>query len=563
MGGTMIINGRPVAFTDEKNVLAVIHKAGIDMPTLCYYSELSTYGACRMCVVEDSKGRINSSCSMEPADGLEIRTNTAKLLRYRQMIIELLLAAHDCNCTICGKSGSCRLQMLAHHYGVRRVRFTDTRERLPEDTSSYSVVRNPNKCILCGDCVRVCSEIQGMGILDFVHRGSEARVRPAFDEDLINTKCISCGQCAAVCPTNAIRIKRHIADVWAAIFDPKKRVVAQIAPAVRVALGERFGLEPGANSVGKIVSALRAMGFDHVADTTLGADFTVMEEAAEFMDRLKNGGTFPMYTSCCPAWVKYCENSDPELLEHLSTCRSPMSMFSPVIKKYYEQMENDGRETINVAIMPCTAKKMEAARKEFTRDGVPETNYVLTTQELVEMINESGLSFDSLEDYAPDMPLGLGSGAGVIFGATGGVAEAVVRRCVNDNKQYLSSQKIELTAVRGFDSVKEAALTIDGTEIKLAVVHGLRNAQKLIASVRAGECFYHLIEVMACPGGCVGGAGQPYGLTGVKKERAQGLYTADKMSGIRSSDENPIITYLYDQVVKDQAHEMLHVHYHA
>ena len=355
--GTMIINGRPVDFTDEKNVLAVIHKAGIDMPTLCYYSELSTYGACRMCVVEDARGKIDSSCSMEPRDGLEIRTNTARLLRYRRMILELLLAAHECDCTVCSKSGSCRLQMLAHRYGVKRVRFEDTRERLPQDESSYAIVRNPNKCILCGDCVRVCREIQGMGILDFVNRGSEARVRPAFNEPMIHTRCISCGQCAAVCPTNAIRVRRHIDDVWRAIFDPKKRVVAQIAPAVRVALGERFGLEPGVNSIGKVVAALRTLGFDHVTDTTLGADFTVMEEAAELMQRLEDGGPFPMFTSCCPAWVKYCENCAPDLLKHLSTCRSPMQMFSPVIKAYYAQAEADGRETCSVAIIGRTASR--------------------------------------------------------------------------------------------------------------------------------------------------------------------------------------------------------------
>ncbi|MBQ1312683.1 MAG: (2Fe-2S)-binding protein [Blautia sp.] len=561
MGGTMIINGNPVEFTDEKNVLAVIHKAGIDMPTLCYYSELSTYGACRMCVVEDSRGKIESSCSMEPRDGLEIRTNTKRLLSYRQMILELLLSAHDCNCTVCGKSGACRLQSLAFKYGVRSVRFQDTRPRLPEDTSSFSIVRNPNKCILCGDCVRVCSEIQGMGILDFVNRGSEARVQPAFNMDLSETNCIGCGQCAAVCPTNAIRIKRNIMDAWDAIFDPNTRVIAQIAPAVRVALGEAFHLPPGENTLAKVVSALKAMGFDYVTDTTLGADFTVMEEAAEFMERVKNGGPFPMFTSCCPAWVKYCEKSDPDLLQNISTCKSPMGMFSPVLKRYYDEKVPSKKRTVVVAIMPCTAKKMEAARDEFKTDGIPDTDVVLTTQELIAMINEAGVNFDKLVDYAPDMPMGLGSGAGVIFGTTGGVAEAVVRRCMNDHKRYLSSEKVELMAVRGFEDVKEATVEVEGQEIRIAVVHGMREAQKLIASVRAGERSYHLIEVMACKGGCVGGAGQPYGLTAVKKERAKGLYKADHISGIRSSDENPIIGYLYDEVVKDHRHEMLHVHY--
>ncbi len=559
--GKMIINGRPVEFTDEKNVLAVIHNAGIDMPTLCYYSELSTYGACRMCVVEDAKGRINSSCSMVPEDGLEIRTNSARLLKYKKTIIELLLASHQCECTTCGKSGSCRLQTLAYRYGVRDVRFEDTREHISVDLSSPAIVRNPNKCILCGDCVRVCSELQGMGILDFANRGSEVRVRPAFDTPLAKTKCVSCGQCAAVCPTNAIQIKRNINDVWDAIFDPTKRVVAQIAPAVRAAIGENFGVAPGKNMIGRTVSALKMIGFDHVVDTTLSADLTVMEESAEFIERVKAGGPFPMFTSCCPAWIKYAENCDPELLPNISSCKSPMSMFSPVIKKYYDSMENDGRTTVNVAIMPCTAKKMEAAREEFVTDGIPDTDYVLTTQELIQMINESGVNFNDIPRYAPDMPLGLGSGAGVIFGTTGGVAEAVVRRCMNVNKQYFTSEKIDMTELRGFDSVKEATVNIDGMDVKLAVVHGLANAQRLIEEVKKGNKFYHIIEVMSCSGGCIGGAGQPHGLEKEKKMRSKGLYNADKMSGIRSSDENPIITQLYNDVIKDQAHEMLHVNY--
>ncbi len=558
--GTMIIDGKKVEFTDEKNVLAVIRKAGIYMPTLCYYSELSTYGACRMCVVEDKRGKIDASCSMVPYDGLEIKTNTAKLLKHRKMIIELLLSAHDCNCTICGKSGSCSLQDLAYRFGVRNVRFEDTRERMEEDHSSYSIVRNPNKCILCGDCVRVCDEITGMGILDFVGRSSNLRVEPAFGEKLSATKCIGCGQCSAVCPTGAIRIKRNISDVWDAIFDPNKRVVAQIAPAVRVAVGEAFNLTEGENSIGKTVSALKAIGFDHVVDTTLGADLTVVEEANEFIERFKNGGKFPMFTSCCPAWVKYVENTEPDLLENISSCKSPMQMFSPVIKEHYAQTEPDGRETVVVAIMPCTAKKAEAARDEFKTDGVPDTDYVLTTVELVQMIQEAGIDFTQMEDFAPCMPLGLGSGAGVIFGTTGGVAEAVIRYCMNE-KKYETLNEIELCGVRGFEAVKEATIDYEGNEIKIAVVHGLKNAQKLIKQMKNGERFYHLVEVMTCPGGCVGGAGQPVGQTKQKKIRAKGLYQADNMTGIKRSEENPMLAYLYQSIIKDKAHEMLHVHY--
>lgn len=560
MGGTMIIDGRKVDFTDEKNVLAVIRKAGITMPTLCYFSELSTYGACRMCVVEDERGKIDASCSMQPRDGMVIHTNTARLLKYRKVIIELLLAAHDCNCTVCGKSGSCELQNLAFRYGVRNVRFQDTREPMPEDTSSPCIVRNPNKCILCGDCVRMCDEIQGMSILDFANRGSALRVMPAFNLPLAETKCVGCGQCAAVCPTGAIRVKKSISEVWDALFDKNKRVVCQIAPAVRVALGEEFGLPKGTNTIGKIVSALKLLGFDHITDTTLGADFTVVEEAQEFMARLKNGGKFPMFTSCCPAWVKYVENSRPDLLDNISSCKSPMQMFSKVIKKYYAEAEPDGRETVCVAIMPCTAKKAEAARDEFKTNGVPDTDYVLTTQEIAQMIKEAGINFESEEDFAPCMPLGLGSGAGVIFGTTGGVAEAVIRYCCDD-KKYETLNEIEMCGVRGFENVKEATVHVGDTDVKIAVVHGLKDAQRLIEKMDRGELFYHLVEVMSCKGGCVGGAGQPVANSEVKRIRSQGLYNADNMTGIKRSEENPMIDYLYKTVVKDQAHEMFHVSY--
>lgn len=563
MGGVMYIDGKRVPFTDEKNVLAVIRKAGIDMPTLCYYSELSTYGACRMCVVENEWGGIDASCSMAPRDGMKIKTNSAKLLKHRKMIIELLLSSHKCDCAICGKNGSCKLQELAFKFGVRNIRFEDTREQLTPDTSSPSIVRDPNKCILCGDCVRVCSELQGMNILDFAYRGSELRVMPAFNAPLSETKCIGCGQCAAVCPTVAIRIKKDIAPVWEAIFDPNKRVVAQVAPAVRVALGEQFNIDGGENVMGKLVAAMRLLGFDHVYDTTLGADFTVVEEAKEFLDRFKNGGKFPMFTSCCPAWVKYVCNSKPELLDNISSCKSPMQMFSPLIKRYYaEQDAASGieKETVVVAIMPCTAKKGEAAREEFIHNGVRDTDFVLTTQEIADMIRESGIVFDELESVAPGMPLGLGSGAGVIFGTTGGVAEAVVRYCVDDKHSSVLDE-IEMCGVRGLDDVKEATLELDGQEVKIAVVHGLKSAQELIKKIEKGELFYHLIEVMACKTGCVGGAGQPIGSFGKKKTRADGLYNADRMSQIKHSEENPMLVWLYNTLVRDDAHKLFHVHY--
>jgi len=559
--GTMYINNQRVDYDGEKNVLAVIRKAGIEIPTFCYYSELSTYGACRMCVVENEWGGIEASCSMEPRDGMKIMTHTRKLIKHRKMILELLLASHCSDCTTCERSGSCKLQELAKQFGITDVRFKNTKDTQDIDDTSGAIVRNPNKCILCGDCVRVCDEIQGMGILDFAHRGYELAVTPAFERSMCETKCVGCGQCAAVCPTGAITIKQDVDHVWDAIFDPGKRVVVQIAPAVRVAVGEEFGLKAGENQLGKLVAALRRIGFDHIYDTVLGADLTVMEEAQEFIDRLNNGGTFPMYTSCCPAWIRYCETSAPHLLDHVSTCKSPMEMFGVLAKEYYKDLKpDDNKETIVVAIMPCTAKKSEAAREEFKTNGVPDVNYVLTTQEIISMIKTTGIQFDELEAEAPGMPLGMGSGAGMIFGATGGVAEAVIRRCIEDKSTYAFNQ-LEFLGVRGTKSVKECTIPFGDRELKIAVVHGLGNAKELIKKIESGEEYYDLIEVMSCQGGCVGGAGQPFGRTGKKKKRAAGLYKSDRFTKIKRSEQNPVIDGLYNGVLKGRTHELLHVHY--
>ena len=562
--GIMYVDDRRVEFDGEKNVLSVIRKAGISVPTFCYYSELSTYGACRMCVVETDRGTIEASCSMEPKDGLRIYTNTQKTLRYRKMILELLLAAHCRDCTTCEKNGDCKLQELARQFGVRRVRFPDTREPMEKDESSRSIVRDPNKCILCGDCVRVCDEIQGMGIIDFVHRGSKLRVMPAFNRSIAETKCVNCGQCAAVCPTGAITLRNNIGEVWQALQDPGKRVIAQIAPAVRVAIGESFGFAPGDNAMGKLVAAMRRLGFDEVYDTTLGADLTVMEESHEFLERFKKGGPFPMFTSCCPAWVRYVENSNPKYIPHLSSCKSPQQMFGAVIKESQRQISTpDPRETVVVSIMPCAAKKFEAARPEFSRNGVPDVDYVLTTRGLSTRIKEMGIQFSELDEDAPDLPLGMGSGAAVIFGTTGGVAEAVIRR-VSGKKTYNLLREIKYSGVRGMDrSVKEAAVQVGDDEIRIAVVHGLKNAQELLKKIERGEVSYHLIEVMACPGGCIGGAGQPFGLSPEKNLRARGLYRADKVAQIKSSEQNPVISALYNGLLSEeaQAHDLLHTHY--
>ena len=559
--GIMYVDGQRVPFDGEPNVLAVIRKAGIEMPTFCYYSDLSVYGACRMCVVEDERGKIDASCSMQPRDGLSIKTNTARLLKHRRMILELMLASHNCNCTIGEKSGNCHLQELALQFGVRQIRFQDNRDVAPIDATSPAVVRDPSKCILCGDCVRVCEETIGMSIIDFAKRGYNMQVTPAFGRTLSQTKCISCGQCSAVCPTGAITVYNQIGAAWRAIHDPAKRVVVQVAPAVRVAVGEAFGLPSGTNVLDQMVTALKYMGVDEVYDTTFGADLTTIQEAEEFKARLAAGGPFPMFTSCCPAWVKYLENMNPKYLKNISSCKSPMEMQGALIKdKYKAKDAEDGKTTYHIAIMPCTAKKMEAARPEFTNDGVPDVDLVLTTQEIIDMIKESGIQLPQLELESPDTPFGFGSGSGVIFGTTGGVAEAVARYCLPD-KSKNTLRKLALSPLRGDESIREATLDVGGTEIRIAVVHGLAHAQELLKKIEAGEVDYHLIEVMTCPTGCVGGAGQPIGRKDKKLERAAGLYTADKTAIFKRSEYNPVMDDVLEGYSEEQLHHLLHVHY--
>lgn len=559
--GTITINGKKVEFTDEKNVLTIIRKAGIDMPTLCYHSELSTFGACRLCTVENDRGQCFASCSEEPRDGMVIYTHTERLRRHRKLIVELLLAAHCRDCTTCMKSGECVLQDLAHKMGVREVRFQDYKEVKPVDYSSHSIVRDPNKCILCGNCVRVCSEIQGVGVLGFAHRGTDAEVTPAFNKKLSQTACVSCGQCRVYCPTGALTIRTHLDEVYAALGDPNTRVIAQIAPAVRVAVGDAFGLPNGENAMGKTVAALHAMGFDEVFDTSYSADLTVMEESAEFLDRVRNGGKLPLLTSCCPAWVKFVDNEFPEMKENVSTCRSPQGMFSAVIKDYYrDPAHSEGKKTFVVSIMPCTAKKMEAVRPNSFTNGEQDTDIVLTTTELTRMIKNFGIAFDKIEPEACDMPFGLSSGGGVIFGVTGGVTEAVLRRLATDHNSA-TLNAIAACGIRGEEGIKEATIPYNGMDVNICVVSGLANARKVMEQVRSGEKQYHLIEVMACRRGCIMGGGQPIPAgPRHKAARAQGLYKADKDRILRKSDENPLMDVFYNGYFKGKAHELLHNH---
>lgn len=557
--GTITINGKKVEFTDEKNILTIIRKAGIDMPTLCYHSELSTFGACRLCTVENDRGQCFASCSEEPRDGMVIYTHTERLRRHRKLIVELLLAAHCRDCTTCVKSGECVLQDLAHKMGVRDVRFENYKEVRPVDYSSPSIVRDPNKCILCGNCVRVCSEIQGVGVLGFAHRGTDAEVTPAFNKKLSQTNCVSCGQCRVFCPTGALTIRTHLDEVYAALGDPNTRVIAQIAPAVRVAVGDAFGLPNGENAMGKVVASLHAMGFDEVFDTSYSADLTVMEESAEFLDRVQNGGKLPLLTSCCPAWVKFVDNEFPEMKGNVSTCRSPQGMFSAVIKDYYRDPAHaDGKKTFVVSIMPCTAKKMEAVRPNSFTHGEQDTDIVLTTTELTRMIKNFGIAFDKIEPEACDMPFGLSSGGGVIFGVTGGVTEAVLRRLASDHNPATLSA-IASCGIRGDEGIKEATIPYNGMDVKICVVSGLANARKVMEQVESGEKEYHLIEVMACRRGCIMGGGQPIPAgPRHKAARAQGLYKADKDRSLRKSDENPLMDVFYNGYFKGKAHELLH-----
>lgn len=553
----MIIDNMPVAIDGEQNILAVIRKAGIELPTFCYYSELSVYGACRMCVVEDKWGSIHAACSTPPKAGMEIRTNTPRLRKYRKMILELLLSNHCRDCTTCEKNGKCKLQELAQRFGIKQVRFNNTSNDSQIDDSSLSIVRDKSKCILCGDCVRMCDEVQNVGAIDFAFRGSNMCVSPAFDEPIAKTNCVGCGQCAAVCPTGAIVVRNDTARLWQALSDSNTKVLVQIAPAVRVGIGKELGLPEGENGMGRLVAALRRIGFDEVFDTTTGADLTVLEEAGEFIGRLSKGEKLPLFTSCCPAWVKYAEINHPELLDNISTCRSPMQMFASVLK---EHEKHSNRNVVVVAIMPCTAKKQEAARSEFTEDGIPYVDYVITTQELIQMIKEAGIVFNEIEPEAVDMPFGGTSGAGVIFGVTGGVTEAVLRR-LSEDKSVAALRSMAFTGVRGLEGVKEATLNLDGRDVKIAIVSGLKNAEDLIQAMQTGEKQYDFIEVMACPGGCICGGGQPFTDREGRASRSNGLYQADLMSNIKRSEENPVVMALYSGLMKGKIHKLLHVNY--
>jgi len=567
---SVVIDGQEVELSGEKNILEVARKANIDIPTFCYLSDLSVYGACRMCLVEVEGRGIMPSCSTPPEPGMVIKTNTQRILQARKMVLELLLANHKRDCTTCERNLNCRLQELSARLDINEVRFGVRTDDLPIDSSSFSLVRDPNKCILCGDCVRTCKEIEGIGIYDFSHRGSRSLVEPAFGKNISEVECVYCGQCSVRCPTAALIVKSELNKAWEAVLDPKKFVVAQIAPAVRVAIGEAFGLEPGEISTGKIATALKKIGFDRVFDTAFSADLTTVEEAEEFFKRLTKGGPFPHFTSCCPSWVIYAERNYPYYLENLSSAKSPQQMFGAVIKNFIARVENKSLdEIISVSIMPCTAKKFEARRPEFQTGGKPDVDIVMTAQEIIKMIKSANIDFKELEPMPFDVPLGIGTGAGVIFGVTGGVTEAVLRYAY-ERLAKKEMKNVEFSAIRGFDSLREAEVDFDGRVVKVAIVHGLANLQLLVKDIREGKRYYDLVEVMNCPGGCIGGGGMPLAHPNREqtlRKRAQGLYNADRLSTVRKAQDNPSLKYLYEKWLEkpnsEEAEKVLHTTYHS
>ncbi len=563
--GTITIDGQIVKINDAKNILELVRRTGIELPTFCYHSELSVYGACRLCMVEVDNQGLVTACSTPPQNGMVIHTNTKRTQRLRKMVIELLLANHDRECTTCTKSGSCKLQELAQKFGVRQVRFGERDQRLPKDETGFSIVQDPNKCILCGDCVRMCKEIQGVGIWDFANRGAKTVVTTAFGKELADVACVNCGQCVAVCPTGALTVKSEITKVWEAVHNPEVTVIAQIAPAVRVAIGEEFGLASGDALTGKVVSGLKKIGFDQVFDTNFTADMTTMEETQEFLHRLNHGGKFPMFTSCCPGWIKYCEQYHPDLLDNVSSCRSPQQMFGSLVKKQYAPEQGlKAKDVFLVSIMPCSAKKFEAKRPEFTTDGVPDVDAVLTTVEAAQMFKEAGIVFSELDVEAFDSPLGMGSGSALIFGTTGGVTESVIRYAAGALDK--NNGRIYVEEVRGMKDIKSLNVKVAGIELKLAIVHGLANVEKLLQQIKNGEAEYHLIEVMACPGGCVGGGGQPNNSEMKNRiKRAGEIYAIDKTTQLHKAQDNTYANQAFEKYYKgintEETHHELHTHY--
>ena len=570
---TLKINGVEVSAPAGATILEAARLAHIEIPTLCYLKEINEIGACRICVVEVKGARsLVTACVYPVSEGMEVWTNTPKIMESRKKTLQLILSDHDRKCLSCVRSGNCELQKLCKEYKVDdECLYDGDRNRYELDESAAHMVRDDNKCILCRRCTATCEKVQGIGVIGANERGFKTYIGSPFDMGLGETSCVSCGQCIAVCPTGAIYEKDYTTQVFEAIADPEKFVIVQTAPAVRAALGEAFGMPIGTDTEGKLAAALRRLGFDKVFDTNFSADLTIMEEAHEFIDRVQNGGVLPLITSCSPGWVKYCEHYFPDMTENLSSCKSPQQMFGAIAKSYYaEKMGIDKEKLVVVSVMPCTAKKFEIGRPDEDGAGVPDVDIAITTRELARMIERASIKFEDLPNEEFDAPLGLGTGAAVIFGATGGVMEAALRTAV-ETLTGEELKNLDFTDVRGIEGIKEASYNVAGMDVKVAVASGLGNARNLLNKVKNGEAEYHFIEIMGCPGGCVNGGGQPQqpasvrNFTDIRAKRAEVLYNIDKANPIRKSHENPAIKELYAEYLGEpgshRAHELLHTTY--
>ena len=574
----LTIDRKPLVVKKGTTILEAASSIGIDIPTLCHMklhdmNIENKPGGCRVCVVE-VKGRRNlaPACCTEVAEGMEIFSHSIRAINARRTVVELILSDHPADCLVCAKSGNCELQDLAHHLGIREIHYKGSQSHYREDTSP-AIIRDMDKCILCRRCEMMCNEVQTVGVLSTINRGFHAVVSPAFEMNLDHSTCTYCGQCVAVCPTGALTEVNETGSVIRALSDPSKTVIVQTAPAVRAALGEEFGMEPGTLVTGKMAAALRRLGFDHVFDTDFAADLTIMEEGTELLDRLNKylagdkNVKLPILTSCCPAWVKFFEHQFPELKDIPSSARSPQQMFGAIAKTYFaDKLQIKREDLVVVSIMPCVAKKYESSRDEFAVNGNPDVDYALTTRELAQLINLANIDFKSLPNEEFDQPLGESTGAAVIFGTTGGVIEAAVRTAY-EVQTGKTLNRLDFEELRGMEGLRKATIDFDGTPINIGIAHGLGNARKLLEEIKAGESEFHAIEIMSCPGGCIGGGGQPYhhGNVDVLKKRQQAIYAEDKHKVLRKSHENPYILKLYEEFLgkpmSEKAHHLLHTKY--
>ncbi|MCF0124381.1 MAG: iron hydrogenase small subunit [Clostridia bacterium] len=569
---TLTIDGQKVEVKEGTSVLQAARNAGIDIPTLCFLKEINEVGDCRMCIVEiEGRRGFVTSCIQKVEEGMVVHTNTPEIMEARRVVLDLILSNHPKDCLTCIRSGNCELQELAKKFNMTNIEFAGERNERKIDDLSPSLVRDFSKCVLCRRCVATCKKVQGIGAIDCVNRGFESGISTAYDHSLSEVNCTYCGQCIESCPTGALHEKESIDELMAKLKDKDCHVVVQTAPAVRAGLGEEFGIEIGTNVAGKMVTALKRLGFDKVFDTNTGADFTIMEEANEFVERIQNGETLPMITSCCPAWVKYAESYYPELLPHLSSCKSPHQMFGALIKTYYaKKAEIDPSKIYVVSVMPCVAKKYERSRPEMKNEGLYDVDNVITTRELARLIKQSNLDFEKLEDSEFDNPMGEATGAAAIFGTTGGVMEAALRTA-QDTLTGKSLEKIDFEAVRGEKGIKRATVNINGSDVKIVVASGLENAHTIMEEIKSGKADYQFVEIMACPGGCVMGGGQPIKSSKIRSEvdvrklRAECLYSIDEKSTVRKSHENPVLKKIYEEYLEEpasyRAHKLLHTHY--